>query len=99
MQEVRSSSLRCSTTFGMPGGILSGMDMTTVKMPKPLRDRIQREAAARHLTLAQEIARVYDERAPRPRPHSGGFRSSGPLSAEEIDNELAGGFGEDDPWR
>lgn len=32
----------------------------------------------------------------RPRPRIGGYRSERPLSAEEIDVELARGFGDDD---
>lgn len=32
----------------------------------------------------------------RPRPRIGGYRSAGPLSAEEIDAALANGFGADD---
>jgi prevent-host-death family protein len=32
----------------------------------------------------------------RPRPRVGGYRSERPLSAEEIDAELAGGFGDHD---
>lgn len=32
----------------------------------------------------------------RPRPSVGGFRSERPLTAEEIDTELAAGFGHDD---
>lgn len=32
----------------------------------------------------------------RPRPRIGGYRSTKPLTAEEIDTELARGFGSDD---
>lgn len=32
----------------------------------------------------------------RPRPRIGGYRSAKPLTAEEIDVELAHGFGDDD---
>jgi hypothetical protein len=46
--------------------------------------------------LAQEIEKLIRERALRPRPSTGGFRSSRPLTAEEIDQQLAKGFGSDD---
>lgn len=75
-------------------GILAGMTMTTIKVPKAVRDRLHRLAAADGVTLAQEIDKLVRERAPRPRPATGGFRSSGPLTAEEIDGQLAAGFGE-----
>ncbi|MEU9891519.1 hypothetical protein [Sphaerisporangium sp. NPDC051011] len=67
--------------------------MTTIKEPKSTRDRLHRLAAADGVTLAQEIDKLIDQHAPRPKPSVGGFRSSRPLSAEEIDAELAGGFG------
>lgn len=67
--------------------------MTTIKVPKATRDRLHRLAAADGLTLAQEIDRLIEHHAPRPKPTVGGFRSDRPLSAEEIDAELAGGFG------
>jgi hypothetical protein len=70
------------------------MTMTTIKVPKSLRDRLHRLAAADGLTLAQEIDKLIGERAPRPEPTIGGFRSGGSLSAEEIDAELGRGFGE-----
>ena len=75
-------------------GILAGMTMTTIKVPKVTRDRLHRLAAADGVTLAQEIDKLVSERAPRPRPATGGFRSSRPLTAEEIDGQLAAGFGE-----
>lgn len=75
-------------------GILGGMTVTTIKVPKATRDRLHRLAAADGLTLAQEIDKLIDQHAPRPRPTVGGFRSDRPLSAEEIDAELAAGFGE-----
>jgi hypothetical protein len=74
--------------------MLAGMTMTTIKVPKATRDRLHRLAAADGVTLAQEIDKLISERAPRPRPTTGGFRSSRPLSAEEIDEQLASGFGE-----
>jgi precorrin-6A/cobalt-precorrin-6A reductase len=74
-------------------GILSGMTMTTIKVPKATRDRLHRLAAADGVTLAQEIDKLVKERSPRPRPSTGGFRSDRPLSAEEIDEHLAVGFG------
>lgn len=69
------------------------MTMTTIKVPKSLRDRLHRLATADGLTLAQEIDKLIGERAPRPVPTIGGFRSGGSLSAEEIDAELGRGFG------
>jgi len=76
-------------------GILTGMTMTTIKVPKATRDRLHRLAAADGVTLAQEIDKLVRERAPRPRPATGGFRSSRPLTAEEIDDQLAAGLGDD----
>ena len=76
-------------------GILTGMTMTTIKVPKATRDRLHRLAAADGVTLAQEIDKLVRERAPRPRPAAGGFRSSRPLTAEEIDDQLAAGLGDD----
>ncbi len=67
--------------------------MTTIKVPKAVRDRLHRLAAADGLTLAQEIEKLIDQHAPPPKPTVGGFRSGRPLSAEEIDAELAEGFG------
>jgi hypothetical protein len=69
------------------------MTMTTIKVPKVLRDRLHRLAAEDGLTLAQEIERLMDRAAPRPKPRFGGYRSDKPLSAEEIDARLADGFG------
>ena len=91
--------LRCLRLGSMAGtrtlaGILAGMTMTTIKVPKATRDRLHRLAAADGVTLAQEIDKLVSERAPRPRPATGGFRSSRPLTAEEIDGQLAAGFGE-----
>jgi hypothetical protein len=70
------------------------MTVTTIKVPKATRDRLHRLAAADGLTLAQEIDRLIDRYVPRPKPSAGGFRSDRPLSAEEIDAELARGLGE-----
>ncbi|MDR2985981.1 MAG: hypothetical protein LBV34_14190 [Nocardiopsaceae bacterium] len=72
------------------------MTSTTIKVPKATRDRLHRLAAADGVTLAQEIEKLIRERALRPRPSTGGFRSSRPLTAEEIDQQLAKGFGSDD---
>jgi hypothetical protein len=69
------------------------MTMTTIKVPKAIRDRLHRLAAADGLTLAQEIAKLIAHQAPRPRPSIGGFHGGQPLSAEEIDATLADGFG------
>jgi len=71
------------------------MTMTTIKVPRATRDRLHRLAAADGLTLAQEIDKLVHNQAPRPRPTTGGFRSNWPLTAEEIDDELARGFGDD----
>jgi hypothetical protein len=71
------------------------MTMTTIKVPKATRDRLHRLAAADGVTLAQEIDKLVRERVPRARPVTGGFRSSRPLTAEEIDDQLAAGFGDD----
>ncbi|WP_328408582.1 hypothetical protein [Nocardia sp. NBC_00403] len=70
------------------------MTAITIKVPKATRDRLHRLAAAHGLTPAQQIDRLIDETAARPRPTTGGYRSSGPLTAEEIGTELARGFGE-----
>lgn len=70
------------------------MTMTTIKVPKGTRDRLHRLAAADGLTLAQEIEKLLDRNAPRPTPTVGGFRSGRPLSAEQIDEALADGFGQ-----
>lgn len=80
---------------GPPPGILTGMTMTTIKVPKATRDRLHRLAASDGVTLAQEIDKLISEHAPRPRPATGGFRSSEPLTSEEIDERLASGFGDD----
>jgi hypothetical protein len=66
----------------------------TIKVPKATRDRLHLLAAADGVTLAQEIDKLVGERAPRPRPATGGFPSSQPLTAEEIDGQLAAAFGE-----
>jgi hypothetical protein len=71
------------------------MTMKTIKVPKATRDRLHRLAAADGVTLAQEIDKLVSERVPRPRPTTGGFRSDRPLTAEEIDEHLAAGFGDD----
>ena len=39
-------------------GILVGMTMTTIKVPKATRDRLHRLAAADGVTLAQEIDKL-----------------------------------------
>ena len=67
--------------------------MTAIKVPKRTRDRLQRLAKAKGLTLAQAIDKLIDEAAPRPMPSVGGFKSGRPLDAESIDAELAARFG------
>lgn len=74
-------------------GILGSMTVTTVKVPKATRDRLHRLAAADGLTLAQEIEKLIDLHVPRPKPTIGGFRSERALTSEELDEELANGFG------
>ncbi len=74
-------------------GLLTGMTVTTIKVPKRTRDRLHRLAKAEGLTLAQAIDKLIDAAGPRPRPSVGGFRSGHPLDAEAIDAELASGFG------
>jgi hypothetical protein len=69
------------------------MTVTTIKVPKVTRDRLHRLAAADGLTLAQEIEKLINRHSPRAKPTVGGFRSGRPLTAEEIDAELADGFG------
>jgi hypothetical protein len=68
-------------------------DMTTIKVPKALRDRLQRVAESKGLTLAQAIDQLIEKAGSRPKPTVGGYRSGRPLSADEIDEELAKGFG------
>lgn len=82
-----------------PPGILVGMTMTTIKVPKTTRDRLHRLAAADGVTLAQEIDKLISKHALRARPVTGGFRSDRPLTAEEIDERLASGFGDDGDHR
>jgi hypothetical protein len=69
------------------------MTVTTIKVPKATRDRLHQLAAADGLTLAQEIDKLISQRPSRPKPTVGGFRSSQPLTADEVDAELAAGFG------
>ncbi|MQY24943.1 hypothetical protein [Nocardia aurantia] len=68
-------------------------DMTTIKVPKSVRDRLQQVAASNDLTLAGAIDLLLEKAGTRPKPTTGGYRSDRPLSAEDIDRELAGGFG------
>lgn len=75
-------------------GILHGMTVTTIKVPIALRNRLHRLAASDGLTLAQEIEKLIEGRAPRVRPTVGGFRSNQPMTAEQIDAALSDGFGE-----
>ena len=70
-------------------GILTGMTMTTIKVPKATRDRLHRLAAADGVTLAQEIDKLVRERAPRPGRRPAGSGAARPLTAEEIDDQLA----------
>ncbi|WP_199038266.1 hypothetical protein [Glycomyces salinus] len=70
------------------------MTMTTIKVPKVLRDRLHQMASQDGLTLAQEIERLMERAVPRPKPSMGIARSDKPLTAEEIDAELAAGLGE-----
>ncbi|WP_433603709.1 hypothetical protein ACQPXH_03400 [Nocardia sp. CA-135953] len=70
------------------------MTATTIKVPKATRDQLHRLAAAHGLTLAQQIDRLIDQHAAKPRPTTGGYRSDRPLNLEGIDKGLAGDFGE-----
>lgn len=70
------------------------MTMTTIKVPKDLRDRLRAMAESDGLTLSGEIERLMDNRRLRPKPTIGGYRSGHPLTAEEIDQALAAGFAE-----
>jgi len=70
------------------------MTMTTIKVPKVLRDRLHELALEDGLTLAQEIERLMERSAPRRKPTVGGFRSGRPWSATDADAELLKGFGE-----
>lgn len=70
------------------------MTVTTIKVSKATRDRLHRLASADGLTLAQEIDKLIAQHTSRPQPTVGGFRSSRPLTAEEIDDQLAAGLGE-----
>lgn len=47
-------------------------------------------------TIAVIRPAVLDDQPRRPRPKVGGYRSEKPLTAEEIDAELARGFSHDD---
>ncbi|WP_344485661.1 hypothetical protein [Glycomyces endophyticus] len=67
--------------------------MTTIKVPKVLRDRLHQLAVADGLTLAQEIELLMKKNAPRPEPRFGGFRSEKPLTSDEIEAKLTSGFG------
>jgi hypothetical protein len=70
------------------------MTMTTIKVPKVLRDRLHELAAADGLTLAQEIERLMERATERRKPTIGGFRSGEPWSAADADEALLKGFGE-----
>lgn len=70
------------------------MTTTTIKVPKDLRDRLRAMADNDGLTLSGEIEKLMDNRRVRPRPTIGGYRSGKPLTAEEVDQALAVGFGE-----
>ncbi|WP_156926003.1 hypothetical protein [Glycomyces arizonensis] len=70
------------------------MTMTTIKVPMTLRDRLRRLADEDGLTLAQEIERLLDNTAPRPKPTIGGFHSGKSWSTIDADEELLEGFGE-----
>ncbi|RJO77601.1 hypothetical protein D5S18_07620 [Nocardia panacis] len=67
--------------------------MTTIKVPKAVRDRLQRVAVSNGLTLAQALEKLLGRAEARPKPTVGGYRSDRALSAEEIDHELGRGFG------
>jgi hypothetical protein len=68
-------------------------DMTTIKVPKAVRDRLLHVARSKGITLAQAVDLLLDKAGERPKPTIGGYRSERALSAEEIDRELGEGFG------
>ncbi|GAA2283620.1 hypothetical protein GCM10009853_042730 [Glycomyces scopariae] len=70
------------------------MTMTTIKVPKVLRDRLHELALEDGLTLAQEIEQLMNRAVPRRKPTVGGFRSDRPYSAAEAEDEMMAGFGE-----
>lgn len=70
------------------------MTMTTIKVSTELRNRLRVLAERDGVTLAGEIERLIEERSTRPLPTIGGFRSGNPLTAEQIDEALASGFGQ-----
>ncbi|WP_405132807.1 hypothetical protein [Nocardia sp. NBC_01388] len=67
--------------------------MTTIKVPKAVRDRLLEVATSNGLTLGQALDHLLGKVGARPKPTVGGYRSRRPLSAEEIDRELGQGFG------
>ena len=67
--------------------------MTTIKVPMALRDRLRFLAERDGLTLAQEIEQLIDSQPVRPLPSMGIVSSGRSMTAEEIDEELAAGFG------
>jgi prevent-host-death family protein len=54
------------------------------------------EITERGRVIAVIVPAAEHEAPRRPRPKIGGYRSDNPLTAEEIDDELARGFGADD---
>jgi len=68
-------------------------DMTSIEVPKALRDRLRQVAISRGITLAQAIGYLLDTAESRPRPTVGGYRSYRAQSAEDIDRALGRGFG------
>jgi prevent-host-death family protein len=54
------------------------------------------EITERGRVIAVITPATLDDQPQRPRPKVGGYRSKKPLTAEEIDAELARGFGDDD---
>ncbi|MCX4093501.1 hypothetical protein [Nocardia sp. alder85J] len=65
----------------------------TIKVPETTRDRLHRLAAAHGLTLAQQIERLLTGPAAQQKPAVADYPDGWPLSAEDIDAELARRFG------
>jgi hypothetical protein len=74
-----------------------GMRRTTIYLPDELKSALERTAAAQGKTEAEIVrgalaAATADEAHPRPRLPL--FDSGEPTLAEQVDEELAAGFGE-----
>ncbi|MQY24541.1 hypothetical protein [Nocardia aurantia] len=61
----------------------------TIKVPETTRDRLHRLAAAHGLTLSQQIELLLTGPVAQGKPAVAGLPATRPLSAEDIDAELA----------